>query len=72
MNASSSSPIFQSNIISLGITVDGIGTQNSTLMIPGDPGLNGTEITCTASGYFNDELYVNKSTSILYIQGREL
>ena len=63
--------MFLSNVSSLGIAVDGIGTQNSTLTIPGDPLLNGTEVTCIASGFLsNDDFYLNQSTAVLYIQGR--
>ncbi len=69
-DTSSSSTSFQSDIISLGITVNGIGTQDSTLIIPGDPQLNGTRVACIATGYINDnEVYLNISTSVLYIQG---
>ena len=69
---SSASPAFQQDIIKgLGIIVDGVGTQNSSLTVPAeDVSLNETEIKCIASGFINDDvLYTNTGSSILYIQG---
>ena len=47
----------------------GVGTQNSELTIPGDPTLNGTTVTCIASGVVNGKQYFNSNSARLYIQG---
>ena len=69
---SSSSPSFQSFVTNYNIAVDGIGTHNTTLTIPGDnPALNGTTVECLASGFVNGELYGNAASGTLYIQGTD-
>ena len=54
---------------SYGIIADGLGTQDSTLTIPGNPSLNGTVVQCRALGYINNELYYEADSDTLYIQG---
>ena len=66
--SSANIPAFQSYISSYGIVVDGNGTQNTTLTIPGDPVLNGTAVQCNALGSVN-ELYNETDSDTLYIQG---
>ena len=66
---SSADSMFQSYISSYGIVVDGVGTQDTTLTIPGDPVLNGTVVQCNALGYINSELYDETDSDTLYIQG---
>ena len=51
------------------IVTEGVGTQNSTLTIPGDPTLNGTTVTCRASGVVNGKGYFNNRSAVLHIQG---
>ena len=65
---SSFDPVFQPYISSYGIVVDGVGTQNTTLAIPGDPVLNGTAVQCNALGKIN-ELYNETDSDTLCIQG---
>ena len=48
---------------------EGVGTQNSKLTIPGDPTLNGTTVTCRASGVVNGKGYFNNRSAVLLIQG---
>ena len=50
VNGTSSTSSFITN---QGIVTEGAATQNSTLAIPGDPTLNGTTVTCRASGVVN-------------------
>ena len=67
---SSADSMFQSYISSYGIVADGVGTQDTTLTIPGDPALNGTVVQCRAVGVINnDELYNEVDSDTLYIQG---
>ncbi len=66
---SSADSMFQSYISSYGIIADGVGTQDTTLTIPGDPVLNGTVVQCRAVGYINNELYDEADSDTLYIQG---
>ena len=66
---SSVDPVFQSYISSYGIVVDGVGTTDTTLTIPGDPVLNGTVVKCLALGFINNELYNEADSDTLYIQG---
>ena len=56
-------------IINQCIVTEGAGTQNSKLIIPGDPTLNGTNMTCIGSGVVNGKGYINTSSAVLYIQG---
>ena len=58
-----------SSITDLGIITYGVGTQNSSLTIPGHPELNNTIVTCIASGYVDMMVYVNTSSATLFIQG---
>ena len=67
--SSANIPVFQSYISSYGIVADGLGTQNTTLTIPGDPVLNGTVVQCHALGFINNELYNEVDSDTLYIQG---
>ena len=66
---SSADSMFQSYISSYGIVADGVGMQDTTLTIPGDPVLNGTIVQCRALGYINNELYNETDSDTLYIQG---
>ena len=66
---SSFNPVFQSYISSYGIVYSGVGTQNTTLTIPGEPVLNGTVVQCNALGKINNELYDEVDSDTLYIQG---
>ena len=67
---SSADQVFDSYISSYGIVADGVGTQDTTLTIPGDPELNGTVVQCRAVGVINnDELYNEVDSDTLYIQG---
>ncbi len=68
-NSSANGPVFQSYISSYGIVADGVGTQDTTLTIPGDPALNGTVVQCNALGKINNELYDEADSDTLYIQG---
>ena len=68
-NSSVNIPAFQSYISSYGIVAYGVGTQDTTLTIPGDPALNGTVVQCNALGYINNELYNEGDSYTLYIQG---
>ena len=52
----------------LGIIISG-GTQNSSLIIPGNPELNNTIVTCIASGLVDGMHYINSSIATLFIQG---
>ena len=66
---SSADSMFQSYISSYSIVVDSVGTQDTTLTIPGDPVLNGTVVQCRAVGVINnDELYNEVDSDTLYIQ----
>ncbi len=67
--SSANGPVFQSYISSYGIVADGLGTQDTTLTIPGDPVLNGTVVQCRAVGKINNELYNEVDSDTLYIQG---
>ena len=67
--SSANGPVFQSYISSYGIVADGVGTQDTTLTIPGDPVLNGTVVHCNALGKINNELYDEADSDTLYIQG---
>ena len=67
--SSANIPVFQSYISSYGIVADGVGTQDTTLTIPGDPVLNGTVVQCNALGKINSELYDEVDSDTLYIQG---
>ena len=58
-----------SSITDLGIITYGIGTQNSSLTIPGNPELNNTIMTCIASGLVDMMGYFNTSSATLFIQG---
>ena len=67
---SSADSMFQSYISSYGIVADGVGTQDTTLTIPGDPALNGTVVQCNAVEIMNNELtYYEADSDTLYIQG---
>ena len=66
VNGSSS---FSSFITNKGIVTEGVATQNSKLTIPGDPTLNGTNVTCIGSGVVNGKGYLNTISAVLYIQG---
>ena len=66
---SSADSLFQSYISSYGIVADGVGTQDTTLTIPGDPVLNGTVVQCNALGKINSELYNEAHNYTLYMQG---
>ena len=67
--SSANIPVFQSYISSYGIVADGLGTQDSTLTIPGDPVLNGTVVQCRAVGVINNVLHNEVDSDTLYIQG---
>ena len=69
--SSSNYGLFKSYTNIIGIEDHGIGTQNSSVIIPGNnTSLNGTIISCIATGLVKDErLYANRSSSTLYIQG---
>ena len=54
---------------SLGIVTTGLGTGNSSLSIPGVATIDGTIVTCIASGLVNGKQYFNSSSATLYIQG---
>ena len=58
-----------SSITDLGIITYDIGTQNSSLTIPGNPELNNTIVTCIASGLVDMMGYFNTSSATLFIQG---
>ena len=58
-----------SSITDLGIMTYGAGTQNSSLIIPGNPELNNTNVTCIASGLVDTTVYFNKGNATLFIQG---
>ena len=58
-----------SSITDLGIITYGVGTQNSSLTIPGNPELNNTILTCIASGLVDGMQYINSSEATLFIQG---
>ena len=58
-----------SSITDLGIITYGVGTQNSSLTIPGNPELNNTIVTCIASGLVDMMGYFNTSSATLFIQG---
>ena len=67
--SSANIPVFLSYISRYGIVADGVGTQNTTLTIPGDTALNGTVVQCHAMGFINSELYNEVDSDTLYIQG---
>ena len=58
-----------SSITNLGIITYGVGTQNSSLTIPGNPELNNTIVRCIASGQVDMMGYFNTSSATLFIQG---
>ena len=58
-----------SSIIDLGIITYGVGTQNSSLTIPGNPELNNTIVICIASGLVNMMGYFSTNSATLFIQG---
>ena len=59
-----------SSITNLGIITYGAATQNSSLILPGNPELNNTIVRCIASGYVsNVGDYINSSSATLFIQG---
>ena len=59
-----------SSITDLGIITYGVGTQNSSLTIPGNPELNNTIVTCSAFRVEGVTLHiVNTTNSTLFIQG---
>ena len=67
---SSSNSHFMSYTKAVGISMEGIGTQNSTVSVPGTHSLNGTTVECLATGLLKGGIpYGNKSRSILYVQG---
>ena len=66
---SSADQVFDSYISSYGIVVDGVGKQDTTVTIPGDPVLNGTVVQCRALGFINNEVYNEVDSDTLYIQG---
>ena len=68
-NSSANIPVFQLYISSYGIIADGLGTQDTTLTIPGDPVLNGTVVQCRAVGVINIVLHNEADNDTLYIQG---
>ena len=70
--SSADSMFWESYISSYGIVVDGVGTQDTTLTIPGDPALNGTIVQCHALGLINNELYDEVDSDALYMQGMGL
>ena len=56
-----------SSITDLGIITYNVGTQNSSMIIPGNPELNNTIVTCIASGLVDMMRYYNTSSaSIVY------
>ena len=69
---SSANSMFKSYISSYGIVADGVGMQDTTLTIPGDPVLNGTVVQCRALGIINNELYDEVDSDTLYMQGMGL
>lgn len=54
------------------ITVNGLGTQHSTLTIPGEIQYNNTLVRCIASEIGDETGYVNFSNSTLLIQGKDI
>ena len=58
-----------SSITDLGIITNGFGTQDSSLVIPGNPELNITIVRCIASGQVDMMGYFNTSSATLFIQG---
>ena len=58
-----------SSITDLGIITYGAAAQNSSLIIPGNPKLNNTIVTCIASGLVDMMGYFNTSSATLFIQG---
>ena len=58
-----------SSITNLGIITYGVGTQNSSLTIPGNLEMNNTIVICIASGLVDMPVYVNKRNATLFIQG---
>ena len=58
-----------SSITDLGIITYSHGTQNSSLIIPGNPELNNTIVICIASGLVDMMGYFNTSSAALFIQG---
>ena len=57
------------SIEDLGIITYGLGTQNSSLTIPGNPELNNTIVICIASGRVDMMDYHNSHEATLFIQG---
>ena len=66
VNGSSSTSFFITN---QSIVTEGGGTQSSTLILPGDPRLNASTVTCIGAGVVNGKQYFNSSSAVLYIQG---
>ena len=60
------------DIIQLGIITNGAGSSKSSLIIPGYPQFNNTEVRCIASESDNINNYINLGNSILIIQGNTL
>ena len=58
-----------SSITNLGIITYGAATQNSSLIIQGNPELNNTIVICIASGHVDMMDYINYSEPTLFIQG---
>ena len=58
-----------SSITNLGIITYGVATQNTSLIIPGNPELNNTIVICIASGHVDMMDYHNSHEAILFIQG---
>ena len=58
------------DITKLGIVTNGVGSSNSSLIIPGYPQYNNTVVRCIASGYINKNIYYNYSESTLRLQGK--
>ena len=67
--SSADSMFWESYISSYGIVADGVGMQDTTLTIPGDPVLNETVVQCHALGKINNELYNEVDSDTLYMQG---
>lgn len=63
--------LFQSYAYNASIEVQGIGTENTTLTIPGYPKQNnGTIIECILSGIAYGGAYSDIKSGVLYIQGK--
>lgn len=62
-------PSTHMTIKQLGIITIGAATKLSEIMIPGSQKLNGTNVTCLASGYVNGTYTSQKEVDMLYMQG---